>query len=155
MYLRWKTISWWHQCGVTHAPQRGSVPRALMTPTQQVLPLSLVALSFCIKGRGVKSLSHSVVSNPLQPHGLQPARLLCPWDFPGKSTGRELPFASPGDHSNPGIRPVSPALKADSLSSEPPGKPPKLFLIPPSKSLLLPKRWDILPFLKRSNHHCF
>ena len=23
----------------------------------------------------------------LRPHGLQPARLLCPWDFPGKSTG--------------------------------------------------------------------
>ena len=21
------------------------------------------------------------------PHGLQPARLLCPWDFPGKNTG--------------------------------------------------------------------
>ena len=31
--------------------------------------------------------SHSVVSNSLQPHGLQPTRLLCPWDFPGKSTG--------------------------------------------------------------------
>ena len=23
----------------------------------------------------------------LQPHGLSPARLLCPWDFPGKNTG--------------------------------------------------------------------
>ena len=23
----------------------------------------------------------------LQPHGLQPTRLLCPWDFPGKDTG--------------------------------------------------------------------
>ena len=23
----------------------------------------------------------------LQPHGLQPARLLCPWDSPGKNTG--------------------------------------------------------------------
>ena len=22
-----------------------------------------------------------------RPHGLQPTRLLCPWDFPGKSTG--------------------------------------------------------------------
>ena len=25
--------------------------------------------------------------NSLQPHGLQPARLLCPWDSPGKNTG--------------------------------------------------------------------
>ena len=31
--------------------------------------------------------SHSVVSNSLWPHGLQPTRLLCLWDFPGKSTG--------------------------------------------------------------------
>ena len=28
-----------------------------------------------------------VVSNSLQPHGLKSARLLCPWDFHGKSTG--------------------------------------------------------------------
>ena len=29
----------------------------------------------------------SVVSNSLQPHGLYPTRLLCPWDFSGKNTG--------------------------------------------------------------------
>ena len=29
----------------------------------------------------------SVVSDPQRPHGLQPTRLLRPWDFPGKSTG--------------------------------------------------------------------
>ena len=29
----------------------------------------------------------SVVSNPQRPHGLQPSRLLRPWDFLGKSTG--------------------------------------------------------------------
>ena len=31
--------------------------------------------------------SHSVMSNSLRPHGLQPTRLLRPWDFPGKSAG--------------------------------------------------------------------
>ena len=31
--------------------------------------------------------SRSVVSNCSRPHGLQPTRLLHPWDFPGKSTG--------------------------------------------------------------------
>ena len=31
--------------------------------------------------------AHSVKSNSLQPHGLQPTRLLCPWDSPGKKTG--------------------------------------------------------------------
>ena len=27
------------------------------------------------------------MSNSLRPHGLEPARLLCPWDTPGKNTG--------------------------------------------------------------------
>ena len=31
--------------------------------------------------------SRSVMSDSLRPHGLQPTRLLSPWDFPGKSTG--------------------------------------------------------------------
>ena len=31
--------------------------------------------------------SHSVVSNSLWPQRLQPARILCPWDFPYKNTG--------------------------------------------------------------------
>ena len=31
--------------------------------------------------------SRSAVSDSSQPHGLQATRLLCPWDFPGKSTG--------------------------------------------------------------------
>ena len=39
--------------------------------------------------------SHSVVSNSLQPHGLQPTRLCCPWDFPGKSTRVECQLPSP------------------------------------------------------------
>ena len=33
------------------------------------------------------NLSRSVGSNSKRPHGLQPTRLLCPWNFPGKSTG--------------------------------------------------------------------
>ena len=31
--------------------------------------------------------SCSVMSDPQRLHGLQPTRPLCPWDFPGKSTG--------------------------------------------------------------------
>ena len=37
-----------------------------------------------------------------------------------------LPFPSPGDLPNPGIEPTSPALQADALTSEPPGKPRRL-----------------------------
>ena len=34
-----------------------------------------------------------------------------------------LPFPSPGDLPDPGIKPGSPTLEADVLTSEPPGKP--------------------------------
>ena len=46
----------------------------------------------------------------------QPTRVLCPWDFPEYWSG--LPCPLPGDLPNPGdkpMRPVSPALQADSL----------------------------------------
>ena len=36
---------------------------------------------------------------------------------------RGLPFPSPGDLPNPGIKPRSPALQVDSFAAEPPGKP--------------------------------
>ena len=41
-------------------------------------------------------LSHSVMSDSLQTFGLQPTRLLCPWDFPGKSTGAGCHFLLQG-----------------------------------------------------------
>ena len=68
----------------------------------------------------------SVVSDSLQPHGLQPARLLCPWDCPGKNTGVIMPFPPPGDLPNPGIEPeslASHALAGGFFTAEPPGKP--------------------------------
>ena len=34
-----------------------------------------------------ENVNCSVVSDSLQPHGLQPTRLLSPWDIPGKNTG--------------------------------------------------------------------
>ena len=36
------------------------------------------------------------MSESLQPYGLQPARLLCPWDFPGKNTGVSCHFLLQG-----------------------------------------------------------
>ena len=45
--------------------------------------------------------------------------------FPRQGYWSGLPFLSPGDLPDPGIKPVSPALQADSLLPEPPGKPKK------------------------------
>ena len=58
--------------------------------------------------------SRPAASSCLQPHRLQPARLLRPWDSPGKSTG--LGCHSPGGLPDPGLKPVSPAPQAASLT---------------------------------------
>ena len=69
-----------------------------------------------------ESVSHSIVSDSLLPHGLKPIMFLCPGDFTGKKCSG-LPFPSPGDLPDSGIEPRSSALQADSLPSELPGKP--------------------------------
>ena len=50
------------------------------------------------------------MSDPQRPHGLQPTRLLHPWDFPGKSTGLGRGVSSPQ---------MLQLLKRDALSQEP------------------------------------
>ena len=65
----------------------------------------------------------SVMSDSLRPHGLQPARLLCPWGFSRQEYWSGLPCPPPGDRPNPWIESRSPTLQADSFPSEPPGKP--------------------------------
>ena len=55
-------------------------------------------------------LSHSVVSNSMQPHGLQPAMLLCPWDSPGKDTGMGCCALLQGIVTTQGSNLMSPAL---------------------------------------------
>ena len=46
-------------------------------------------------------------------------------DFFGQEYWSGLPFPSPGDLPDPGTEPRSPALQADALPSEPPGKFPR------------------------------
>ena len=74
-------------------------------------------------------LSHVITSLRLQlsyfgcvrSHGLQPARLLCPWGFSRQEYWSGLPCPPPGDLPNLGTEPRSPASQVDSLLSEPPG----------------------------------
>ena len=53
------------------------------------------------------SVTCSVVPDSLWPHGLQPSRLLCSWDFPGKDTGVGSPSflqgIFPAQESNLGL----------------------------------------------------
>ena len=46
--------------------------------------------------------------------------------FPRQEYWSGLPFPSPGDLPDPGIEPTSPTLASEFLTTEPPGKPPKL-----------------------------
>ena len=57
----------------------------------------------------------------LRPHGL--ARLLCPWDSPGKNTGVGCHFLLQGMFPTQGTNLVLLHVKAESLLSELPGKP--------------------------------
>ena len=52
---------------------------------------------------------------------MDPTRLLCPWNFPGKSTRVDYHFLLQR-FPDPGIEAGSPALQADALPSEPPRK---------------------------------
>ena len=45
-----------------------------------------------------------------------------PMGFSRQAYWSGLPFPPPGDLPSPGIKPESPALQADALPSEPPGK---------------------------------
>ena len=68
-----------------------------------------------------ESLSPSVVSDSFDPMD----HSLCPWNSPGKNIGVGSHSLFQGNLPNPGIKPGSPALQADALPSEPPGKPQK------------------------------
>ena len=66
------------------------------------------------------------MSNPLQPHGLYPARLFCPWDSPGKNTGVGCHALLQGIFPTQGWNPRLLRLlrwQTGSLPLAPPGKP--------------------------------
>ena len=68
----------------------------------------------------------SVVPDSLQPCGLQPARLLCPWAFPGTNTGAGCHFLLQGIFLTQGSNPSLLHLlhwQVSCLPLAPPGKP--------------------------------
>ena len=64
--------------------------------------------------------------------------------FPRQEYWGGSPFPSPGDLADPGIEPRSPALQADSLPSEPPGKPIHLFAQSKGREQPVLKRSELL-----------
>ena len=67
--------------------------------------------------------SQAVVSDSLQHHGLQSARLFCPWGFSRQEYWRGLPCTPPGELHNPGTESRSSTLQAGFSLSNPPESP--------------------------------
>ena len=89
-----------------------------------------------------------VMSDSLQPYGLYPKKLLCPWEFYRQEYWSGLPRPPSGDLPNPRIKPAFPAspagkLKANSLPTEPSEKSQ----VPcrKSSSCRLSKMWTCMP----------
>ena len=71
-------------------------------------------------------LSHSLMSDSLQLHELQPARLLCPWNSPGKNTAVGCHFLFQGIFPIQGSNPCLLFLQhlvGGFFTTRPPGKP--------------------------------
>ena len=99
LFLHWSPVAYWaptdlgksaaaakllQSCPILCDPIDSSPPGSPFPGILQARTLEWVAISFSNAWKWkvkVKSLSH------VRPHGLQPTRLLRPWDFPGKSTG--------------------------------------------------------------------
>ena len=73
-------------CPTLCDPIDGSPPGSPIPGILQARTLEWVAISSPMHESEKWKWSHSVVSDSSRPHGLQPTRLLCPWDLPGKST---------------------------------------------------------------------
>ena len=63
----------------------------------------------------------------LQPHGLWPARLFCPWDFPGKNTGVGCHFLLQGIFPTQGLNLRLLHWQADSLPLSHQGNPQRSY----------------------------
>ena len=68
-------------------PHRRQPTRLPIPGILQARTLEWVAISFSNAWKWKVKVTSLSCARLYRPHGLQPTRLLCPWDFPGKSTG--------------------------------------------------------------------
>ena len=104
-------------CPTLCNPIDGSPPGSPIPRILQARTLEWVGISFSKK---VKSLSCVQLFATLWSIAHQAPLSM---GFSRQEYWSGLPFPSPRDLPNPGIGPRSPALQADALTSEPPGKP--------------------------------
>ena len=93
------------------------VPSAIQ---EVIVELSILHMPAC----KLSHFSHVQLCNPMDCSSPYPPSM----GFPRQEYWSGLPFPSPGDLPGPGIEPGFPTLQADSLLSEPPGKPSRHYL---------------------------
>ena len=106
-----------------------------------------VCLCVCVCVCLCLCVSHSVLSNSVTPCTAALQAPLC-MEFSRQENCSGLPFPSSGNLSNPGIKPRSATLQADSSPSEPPEKP----LAIPQVNILKHDIFRIVPPLKLTAH---
>ena len=93
----------WYVCTHTHTHTHNGL--LLIHKKEQNCPHFLIPASMVFPE--FPSVTHLDMSDSLWPHRLQPIRLLCPQDFPGKNTGMGCHFFLEGifpiQESNPGL----------------------------------------------------
>ena len=124
-------------CPTLCDPIDSSPPGSPIPGILQARTLGLVAISFSNAWNEKWKWSRSVVSDSSRPPGLQPTRLLCPWDFPGKNieVGRHARPPGDLDPRMESIYPASPVLQMNSLLLSHPGKPQIVYAAAAAKSL--------------------
>jgi len=104
--------------------KKGSSSRTNLTTL--ITSMVSVSLSLSHTHTHTHTLSYSVMSDCFSPHGLQPTRLHCPWDAPGKNTGVGCHALLQGIFAAQGSNPYVLCLlhwQVGSLPLMPPGKP--------------------------------
>ena len=87
-----------------------------------ILEKKMIVLQYKILLLLLMLFNHWVMSNSLWPHGLQPTRLLCTWEFPGKNTGMGCHFLLQRIFPTQGLNPCL-LLGRGFFTTEPRGKP--------------------------------
>ena len=72
-----------------------SLPGSSVHGICQARILEWVAISFSNAGKWKVKVKSLVISDSSQPHGLQPTRFLCPWDFSRQEYWSGVPLPSP------------------------------------------------------------
>ena len=111
-WVPWTVLEFHEESAVWGRSMSGS----LKAPARLHKPRTVCTLQVSFPNTGRKSVCvcavTSVVSNSWQRYGLQPSRLLCPWDSPGKNIGVDCHFLLQGIFLTQGLNHISysPAL---------------------------------------------